>query len=482
VGGWLGPRAAAGRRAGRPAGRLGVVDHRPPGRRGCDRPRPVGRARLHPRPVTEEVDVVIVGRRVRRHAHRHQPASRPGHHRLPHRRQGRRLRRHLVLEPLPGLHVRRRVATSTSRCSRRRATCPPRSTPARPRSSSTASASAATSTSTPTRCSRPRSTPPTWDDDAHRWRVTTTGATAPRPGSSSPPAASSTRPSCPASTASTDFAGQGVPHRPLGLRLHRRQPHRADGPPGRQASSASSAPARPRCRSCRSWPESAKEVYVFQRTPSAVGVRGNAADRRGVVRRWSRAGRPSACATSPRRSPASSPTATWSATAGPRCCGRTPRREAASRRSGPSSSADFETMEGCGPHRRDRRGPGHRRGSSPGTASTASGICFHDEYLQSFNEPNVHLVDTDGRGVREMSPPPGRSSTASSTRSTCSCTRRASRSPPAWSSRLGFDPVGRGGVRLSERWHDGAHTLHGVLTAEFPNLLRLPASSRPGSG
>ena len=25
--------------------------------------------------------------------------------------------------------------------------------------------------------------------------------------------------------------------------------------------------------------------------------------------------------------------------------------------------------------------------------------CFHDEYLQAFNRPNVTLVDTDGRGV-----------------------------------------------------------------------------------
>ena len=38
-------------------------------------------------------------------------------------------------------------------------------------------------------------------------------------------------------------------------------------------------------------------------------------------------------------------------------------------------------------------------------------------------------------------------------------------------SRLGFDPVGRGGVRLSERWHDGTHSLHGILTAELPNFL-----------
>src|SRR5262249_42807559 len=28
--------------------------------------------------------------------------------------------------------------------------------------------------------------------------------------------------------------------------------------------------------------------------------------------------------------------------------------------------------------------------------------CFHDEYLQAYNEPNCHLVDTDGRGVRAI--------------------------------------------------------------------------------
>ena len=37
--------------------------------------------------------------------------------------------------------------------------------------------------------------------------------------------------------------------------------------------------------------------------------------------------------------------------------------------------------------------------------------------------------------------------------------------------RLGFDPKGRDGVTLSERWAEGAHTLHGVLASGFPNLL-----------
>ena len=28
--------------------------------------------------------------------------------------------------------------------------------------------------------------------------------------------------------------------------------------------------------------------------------------------------------------------------------------------------------------------------------------CFHDEYLQTFNRPNVHLIDTEGRGVDRL--------------------------------------------------------------------------------
>ena len=28
--------------------------------------------------------------------------------------------------------------------------------------------------------------------------------------------------------------------------------------------------------------------------------------------------------------------------------------------------------------------------------------CFHDEYLQTFNRPNVHLIDTQGRGVERI--------------------------------------------------------------------------------
>jgi cyclohexanone monooxygenase len=37
--------------------------------------------------------------------------------------------------------------------------------------------------------------------------------------------------------------------------------------------------------------------------------------------------------------------------------------------------------------------------------------------------------------------------------------------------RLGFDPVGAGGIPMSTAWKHGAETLHGVHVRGFPNLL-----------
>jgi len=97
-------------------------------------------------------------------------------------------------------------------------------------------------------------------------------------------------------------------------------------------------------------------------------------------------------------------------------------------------------------------------------------VCFHDDYLPAFNRPNVHLVDTEGRGVdrcTERGPvvdgveyPVDLLVYASGFEVTTDLHHR-----------LGFDPVGRDGVKLSERWAEGAHTLHGVLASGFPNLL-----------
>ena len=138
------------------------------------RPRPVGRARLHPGPRRRGAAGGDRGRRVRRDADRRQPHP-AGHPRLPDRREGRRLRRHLVLEPLPRVHVRRRVVHLHAAARRDRVHAHHEVRRRRRRSSSTASGSAVGSTSTRTRCSRPRSPPP-------NGTTTRRGGRSPRPG------------------------------------------------------------------------------------------------------------------------------------------------------------------------------------------------------------------------------------------------------------------------------------------------------------
>ena len=53
--------------------------------------------------------------------------------------------------------------------------------------------------------------------------------------------------------------------------------------------------------------------------------------------------------------------------------------------------------------------------------------CFHDEYLQSYNNPNTHLIDTDGKGVTEITPT-GVVVATPTTNSTASFSPRGSRS------------------------------------------------------
>jgi cyclohexanone monooxygenase len=96
--------------------------------------------------------------------------------------------------------------------------------------------------------------------------------------------------------------------------------------------------------------------------------------------------------------------------------------------------------------------------------------CFHDEYLEAFNAPNTHLVDTDGRGVDEIVED---GVVAGGRRLKLDCIIYAS-GFEAWTpyvKRLGFDPVGRPGLRLSEHWSQGVKTLHGVHVRGFPNLF-----------
>jgi cyclohexanone monooxygenase len=96
--------------------------------------------------------------------------------------------------------------------------------------------------------------------------------------------------------------------------------------------------------------------------------------------------------------------------------------------------------------------------------------CFHDEYLQAYNLPGVHLVDTDGQGVERITET---EVVVAGVPYEVDCIIYASgfEVGTEYTRRAGFDLAGRGGVRLSERWAEGMRTMHGIHVHRFPNAF-----------
>ncbi|KAK2024118.1 cyclohexanone monooxygenase [Colletotrichum zoysiae] len=100
---------------------------------------------------------------------------------------------------------------------------------------------------------------------------------------------------------------------------------------------------------------------------------------------------------------------------------------------------------------------------------------FHDGYLPAFNLPNVHLVDTDGKGVEratESSLVVGGADYPLDVVVLCTGYRAPAADMAEPSGRADITIKGRGGALLSDKWRGkGPSTLHGVLTNGFPNLF-----------
>jgi cyclohexanone monooxygenase len=96
--------------------------------------------------------------------------------------------------------------------------------------------------------------------------------------------------------------------------------------------------------------------------------------------------------------------------------------------------------------------------------------CFHDEYLQAFNRPNVTLVDTNGRGVEAIT---AHSVVANGTDYPVDCLIYATGFEVGtdYARRAGYETYGRHGLSLTEKWAGGASTFHGFFSHGFPNLF-----------
>jgi len=96
--------------------------------------------------------------------------------------------------------------------------------------------------------------------------------------------------------------------------------------------------------------------------------------------------------------------------------------------------------------------------------------CFHDEYLQTFNRPNVKLVDTNGKGIERITP---KGIVAGGIEYELDCIIYASgfEVGTPMERRAGYEVYGRDGLALSAKWRQGVSTLYGMQTHDFPNLF-----------
>ncbi|MGA1372029.1 MAG: flavin-containing monooxygenase [Pseudomonadales bacterium] len=106
--------------------------------------------------------------------------------------------------------------------------------------------------------------------------------------------------------------------------------------------------------------------------------------------------------------------------------------------------------------------------------------CFHDEYLQTYNRPNVTLVDTDGQGIERITE---RGIVANGVEYELDCIIFASgfEVGTPLEQRAGYEVYGENGLALSAKWKEGVATLYGMQTHGFPNCFIIALSQVGGS-
>jgi cation diffusion facilitator CzcD-associated flavoprotein CzcO len=202
--------------------------------------------------------------------------------------------------------------------------------------------------------------------------------------------------------------------------------------------------------------KAAKELYVFQRTPSSIDVR----DDWPTDPNWARRLRPG-----------------WQAKRRERVLAaveRTPEQQARLDAMSPEEKLREQENQNIDYMMRIHRrideivqNPQTAEALKPWYMFMCKRPCFHNEYLPTFNLPNVHLVDTQAKGITQIT-----------------------EMGPAFEDRCyevdvliyatGFEVqqtgiynniVGSRGQNLSDKYADGIRTLLGIHTAGYPNLF-----------
>ena len=96
--------------------------------------------------------------------------------------------------------------------------------------------------------------------------------------------------------------------------------------------------------------------------------------------------------------------------------------------------------------------------------------CFHDEYLPTYNRDNVHLIDTDGKGLEEISEK-GIIFNGVEYEVDCIIFATGFEVGTDYSRRAGYQIHGVDGMTVSEKWGNGLATFHGMHSKGFPNCF-----------
>jgi cation diffusion facilitator CzcD-associated flavoprotein CzcO len=230
----------------------------------------------------------------------------------------------------------------------------------------------------------------------------------------------------------------------------------------------------------------AKHVYVFQRTPSAVGVRGNRPTEPDFADRcrpgWQQARMDNLQALMLGRPVEEDLTDDgWTHHYAkvhnpPRWKGMSTQEYVLT-----SESIDFAIME----EHRNRvaeivKDPATAEILKPQYRYLCKRPCFHDEYLDAFNNPNVTLVDCPAGfdRIAEHGPVVG------GRHFEVDCLVYGTGFEPEITPlprRIGQELVGRGGRSLADKWAEqGPATLFGMMSRGFPNAFVMPAPAQQG--
>jgi cation diffusion facilitator CzcD-associated flavoprotein CzcO len=229
--------------------------------------------------------------------------------------------------------------------------------------------------------------------------------------------------------------------------------------------------------------EAAKHVYVFQRTPSAIGVRGNRETDPsfgdGLEPGWQQA-RMDNLQTIMLGKPVEADLTDDGWTHHYAAVHHPPRWKGMSIeeyiRSG--EEVDFGIME-------EHRKRVEELVADPATAEILKPYyrylckrpCFHDEYLQAYNNPNVTLIDCPA-GIEAVNE---KGLVVNGKQYDVDCLVygtgfEAELTPLA--RRAGHDIVGRGDTSLAEKWSDGPLSLFGLMSRGFPNMFIMPSPAQ----